>query len=403
MELGMATGPPIRVSAGTLRVEFDGEVPRTISFDGLVVAVREAQRLRGRSLRGSRDEAGNWELCVEGDVTAVLALANSPMEVSTDRLFARTDPATRLRDMAAEGSVRIVGKGLLAEAGRATLDSVTSTVELQSASGKLARLSRDRLRVAAEFLRTDLQGSWLDGRGRVEAAVLGSAAVEGVRSRVFAADQTVHFVADELGVRESGRKNTFRGGARGWQGDRNLSADEIETDEATGRLHARGSVETRMPRTSSDANASVDAFVRIAAETFDFDEKTGLGAYGGGVRVWIAEGRIDGRRLEITLVGEKRELASAVVSGDVRFEFLRNSLGESLELPATGTGERMVWDAAGGSVDLSGEREPAMVVRGSGVGGITKARLLRYRLDVGSLEVDSGGQAPARIRSPAQG
>jgi hypothetical protein len=51
------------------------------------------------------------------------------------------------------------------------------------------------------------------------------------------------------------------------------------------------------------------------------------------------------------------------------------------------------------TIRLLGDRVPASVRRIGQGGGTTTGRVLRYRLDTGTLDVESGEQGPGRIRS----
>jgi hypothetical protein len=70
-----------------------------------------------------------------------------------------------------------------------------------------------------------------------------------------------------------------------------------------------------------------------------------------------------------------------------------------MDRPFAGTADRLVYRPSESVVLLYGDRSPAAVRRIGEGGGTTTGRVLRYRLDSGSLEVESGEQGSARVRT----
>jgi hypothetical protein len=68
----------------------------------------------------------------------------------------------------------------------------------------------------------------------------------------------------------------------------------------------------------------------------------------------------------------------------------------------SGTADRMSYDPHEATVLLFGDSKPAAVRRIGGGGGTTTGRVLRYHLDLGTLEVDAGELGPARIRTAGE-
>ena len=87
-----------------------------------------------------------------------------------------------------------------------------------------------------------------------------------------------------------------------------------------------------------------------------------------------------------------------LASGKVRFEF-RHSAAGTMPQPATGEGDRVEYVPAENTIWLFGDESPATVRRTGPQGGTTTGRVLRYRLDLGTIEVESGDRDRARIRT----
>ena len=105
------------------------------------------------------------------------------------------------------------------------------------------------------------------------------------------------------------------------------------------------------------------------------------------------------QKLVVELGVEGEGVLEIRAHGDVVFEF-RAPGSDGMPRPVTGTGDRLVYDPEGRVMTLYGDRAPAAVRRADGEGeGTTKGRVLRYHLDTGALEVQSGDSDRARIQT----
>jgi lipopolysaccharide transport protein LptA len=217
--------------------------------------------------------------------------------------------------------------------------------------------------------------------------------------RLFAPDEAIHFVATRMESEESGAKLKFVGGVRGWQGERNLAAEEILVDQRTHGLEARTRVASRIPRQTDSAAVSESDYVQISAELLTYDEGAGLAVYSGNVRLVLVEGWLEAERVEIEMgrTGGNR-IQSMQASDGVRLEFTRTTESD-LSDPISGTADRVTYDPMTEIVRLFGDRAPAAIRHTGEGGGTTTGRVLAYRLDLGTLDVDSGDQGSASIRT----
>ena len=397
---------PARFRAGRLRIEWDADgSPARASAEERPHAARGDQFLEADTLELSRRPGGtHWDLEARGHVLAGGTLELGAARLSADRVVAEVGDGGRLVAGEASGSVRFEAGETSGEASRATLESSgadAGTVRLFSEGGPRARLARDRTRIAARTIVTDTKGIGLDAQGQVEASLLagprGPDAPAGP-SALFSAGQAVHFVAERLTGSPAEGRLAFRGTVRGWQGERSLAAEIVELDQKKDELHARDQVSSRFPR-QGVAAAEAD-FVQITSERLDYSGSAHRGVYEGQVKVRLSEGRLEGNTLEADLDerGATREMR---MSGDVRFE-MKPAAGREADGPVTGRGDRVAYSTPERAVRLFGDAFPASVTRGGERGGTTTGRVLRYRLDTGTLEVEAeereSERAPERSR-----
>jgi lipopolysaccharide export system protein LptA len=215
---------------------------------------------------------------------------------------------------------------------------------------------------------------------------------------MFAATEAVHFVSTSLESQNAGARLLFRGDVRGWQGDRTLSADEVELVQEGEVLIATGHVATRMPRQSARAATEAD-FVQVGAEKLAYRGKAHTAEYEGGVRVRQAEGWLQAPRVLATLAEGGPGLREIQAVEGVRFEY-RTPGDRGVPSTATGEGDRAIYDTVARVLRVFGDKGPATVRSTGPKGGITVGRVLRYEVDSGALEVESGARDRSTIQTP---
>jgi lipopolysaccharide transport protein LptA len=362
---------------------------------------RELQSLGAERLELKRAEtAGDaWSLTADTHVVAQTIFGGQPGLVRADELKARLDAAFAPTAAEALGRVSFEGRDTRAEAHRAIFSTQAQEgqIELQGPERGKARLSSGRTRVAAASIVTDSRGSRLVARERVEAGLLPG--TSGPRAlRLFEEGEAIHFVSQRLESSDGGNALHFTGAVRGWQGERNLSAERLTVDQKAGTVAAEGEVTTRFPRVEGAAAVSEDDYVQIRAERLDYADQERTAVYSGGVRMRMSEGWLDAQRVEVELAAAAGQIAEIRAFDTVRLEFQRSARGE-LEAPITGEADRAVYRPTEQLVRMYGDHAPTTVQRPGRGGGTTAGRVLAYRLDEGTLEVDSGEQGPASIRS----
>jgi len=235
--------------------------------------------------------------------------------------------------------------------------------------------------------------------GRVESTMLPVTGPQPHRtSPMFTANEAVHFVSTSLESQNAGKRLLLRGDVRGWQGERTLSADEVEMVEEGEVLNASGHVATRMPREAARAATESD-FVQIGAERLAYRGKAHTAEYEGNVRVRQAEGWLQAPRIVATLAEGGPGLREVQALQGVRFEY-RTPSDRGVPTTATGDGDRAVYDTVARVLRVFGDTAPATVRSTGPKGGVTVGRVLRYDVDTGALEVESGERDRATIRTP---
>ncbi|HEX4825592.1 MAG TPA: LptA/OstA family protein [Candidatus Polarisedimenticolaceae bacterium] len=384
----------------------DGKV-RAVSLSGGA----HVQHIRGEILADRIDaqaqDDGGWALDATGQ-----AVVTGPTQKGTGKLTASTVRAHlggdgEIKDGVATGDVTFDGDGTSGEAAQATFSGLGSEgeVTLRGAPERRARLANARTRVVADSIESDLKGTKMTAEGRVESTLLPAASSDrsGPQTPMFATDEAVHFVSTSLESTSSGARLLFRGDVRGWQGDRTLSADEVEMIQEGQILNATGSVVTRMPRVAGKAAGEAD-FIQVVADKLRYGGTAHAAEYNGSVRARQVEGWLEAPRLVVALLEGGHGVHDVQAYDGVRFEYRSlggdKGAGKGTPTQATGEGDRAVYEAGEQLLRLFGDKGPATVRNTGPSGGTTVGRVLRYHLDTGALEVESGERDRATIKTP---
>jgi lipopolysaccharide export system protein LptA len=356
-----------------------------------------ADTIEAKAIAGS----GGFALSASAQVEASAPTAKGMATLSCDALRATIDAEGTARDGVASGNVRFDGQGTAGEAAEAGFTSLVAggTVTLRASADRRARLASGRTRVVAETIVSDLRGVKLRAEGRVESTMLSASGVQPAgMSPIFKATEAVHFVSASLDSENMGARLLLRGDVRAWQGERTLSADEVEMIHEGEVLNASGHVATRMPRDAAHATTEAD-YVQIGADRLSYRGGAHTAEYDGGVRVRQAEGWLQAPRLVATLAAGGPGLREVQALDGIRFEY--RSPGErGVPTTSAGEGDRGVYDAASRVLRVFGDKAPATIRNTGANGGTTVGRVLRYDLDSGALEVESGERDRATIRTP---
>jgi len=403
--LSRAGEPDARLSSQEMDLRWDGEGEvEYLALSGEALLTRGDESLAARQIEAARDSAAvnPWRIDASEGVYVQGRFGGAPGLLRADHLQAWLDGTLALREAEASGRVSFDGRDTRAEAERVTFHETPGSlgeIELFGNELRKARLAQTRTRIAARRIRTDVRGRELHAEELVEATLMPEREGEDVpaRTRLFLNEQAIHFVSEKLDSLDSGRHLTFTGSVRGWQGERNLAAGRVVVDDRNHTLTATDAVSTRIPRESVGHAAAESHYVQIAADRLEYDDAQGQAIYIGHVRVRLVEGWLEADRVEVHLALESREIHEIRATDAVRVEFHRTEEGE-MARPVSGTADRLVYTPAEATIRLFGEQTPAAVRRIGDGGGTTTGRVLRYRVDTGTLDVDSGDHGPGTIQ-----
>ncbi len=393
-----------KVESGSMESRWDpAGKPNWFLLNGNAFLQRGSESMSAAVIEADREtgfEAG-WRIDASGSVFLRGLFSRGPAWLRAEQLTADFDPRMELRSAIAAGNVSFDAEQTRAEAGRVeyrALSGGDGEVRLQAAGRRKAWLARGRTRIAAEKIVTDIRGDNLLAENKVEATLLpeSSGSAAGGITGMFAIDEAVHFVAAKLDGEGSGKRLTFSGAVRGWQGERNLSAETVVLDQQDSSLSARGEVTNRIPRARERAALTEDDYVQIGASALDYSETARKAEYRGEVSVRLAEGWLEAERMDVFLDAGEKGISEVRAFDNIRIEFRDSPEGKAPTV-ITGKADRLVYHPSDRLVLLYGDEEPAAVRRMGEAEGTTTGRVLRYHLDSGALEVDSAEHAPARI------
>lgn len=393
------TGFPISQGAASLRalrmrVDWnEAGDPSAVVATGAVELATAEQSLTADSIQVNRgDASAGFRLEAAGSVRSVGKAEGLPAELTTDTLAGALGADGKLRTAEAVGRVRFKARGATGEGARGTFDATRTGREamLYAGPGAPARLARDRTRVAAQTIATDLRGTQIYAEGRVESTLLGAAR----GGALFEAEQAIHFISAKLSGETQGNRLTFEGNVRGWQGERSLSAERVEVDQTHDSLKGSGAVASRFPL--DDKAAATRQYVQVTSNTLDYSGAARKIVYEGKTRALQGDGSIEGDTLEVLLDDAGKHATEIRVTGTVRFE-MTPAESSADKTPVRGSGDRAVYTIPDRTLRLFGDTAPASVTRSGENGGTTTGRVLRYRLDAGTLEVESSGESAPGI------
>ena len=353
--------------------------------------VVSADRLEFRALD---DPAGAWFLDAQGSVRLLGPVEDGTARVRAAQLNAQLDAEMNVLEAEARGEVRFEAPKTQADAAVARLSRLDELgaalrVELISDEDRRARFAQDVSRVTADRIETDTGGNSLFATGRVESTLLPQP--DSVLEGLFRTDTAVHFISSELHGDQQGQRLTFRGNVRGWQGEKNISANEIMIDQEQHTLQARDRVTTRGPREREGGAVGAEQFVQITAGRLDYSERDYRGTYREDVRVVLAEGWIESDTLTVFQNRSASGFERLLAEGDVRLEFLGVPGDNGEPVPrTTGHGDRLDYLTAEGVLVLFGDEQRAEIQRGGEQAGWSRGKVLTYRLDDGTLAVEGG-------------
>ena len=268
-------------------------------------------------------------------------------------------------------------------------------------SDRRAHLSSGRTRIVADTIVSDLRGVKLEASGRVESTMLPASANQPARtSPMFTSGQPVHFVSASLLQREirrapraprrrqgvAGRAHAVGGRGRDDPGGRGVERLRPRRD-----AHAARSGACRDAKPITSRSARTDSPIEAPRARPSTTETSGCGRPKAGCRrrelvATLADGRPRAARGPGPLRGSLRIPHARAIAA-----FRRRPRGTAIARSTTR------WRASFAS---SATRRPRPCAAPDPSGGTTVGRVLRYDVDTGALEVESGERDRATIQTP---
>ena len=336
------------------------------------------RRLRTRILRGVLAPGGPLNLRADDGV----CLEEIPVdadprsaEAAAARGWFKDGLAT---DMQLEQQVVIRGEGIEATGYRARFSSIAGITMLHGDPTALERASvtSPRGRITSDQIQISDRDGRLEARGKVqgslsEVATLGSETSDGAGP--------LHFAAELLEVTGSGASYRLRDGARLWQGQRLLTADDVSYREEAGVVEASGHVRATFPSSQVDRSEAAAGEVVIAARSLTYERFGGRAVFRGDVRYSDPDNVLSATELAAEF-DEQDEIRKVEATGDVELRELATgrtmtaqhairdveqgtvvATGSPVRLEdATGSAvssSSLTWNQADGSVTVAGGTE----------------------------------------------
>lgn len=287
----------------------------------------------------------------------------------SDLLDAAFDPNLgSLLNVEGEGAIHLTDQGMKSEGSRTFLDPNSDIVTLTGDEGRPASASWLGRRIQARQIEADRRHKTLSAKGGVrvsyepqDAAASGQGPVEGVKPLpFFKTGETIYAMAGSLTFADQGKTARYRDRVRLWQGDNRLEASEIDVNETTGILEARGEVVTTFHQPPAagqpvPANPS-DEIMTVAASTMKYERQLGRILYAGRVLVTQGSMRVNSDSMVVTLAAdggsaERMEATGAVTMRDTGRE---------------GRGDKLIAEPKANTIRLMGIGREAVVQDESG-------------------------------------
>ena len=130
-------------------------------------------------------------------------------------------------------------------------------------------------------------------------------------------DEPVYFVSKKLKYDRARDTALYTGEARGIQGQNRIEAGRIRIQQGAGELSAETSVKTTFLQTPKAGEAELTV---TDAETFLYRSKDETLQYQGGVSMRSKEMTLKGKKVDVLLERETREVREVLAEGDVSIE-----------------------------------------------------------------------------------
>ena len=273
--------------------------------------------LEGYTLVFEFDEEGRLDvLRGRGGVTLVLTPAASKTEakkiVTARQLEAFFDPVSgELREAICEKAVTFEQGEVRATAEKGTFRNQDSRLVLE----ERPRLWDRAASLEARVIEIDVASGDVEGTGNVRSTSSDSAGSAGLFPSE--SDEPVYFVSNKLHYVRATDTAVYTEEARGIQGQNRIEAGRIQLLQGAGELSAETGVKTIFLQTPK---AGAPELTVTEADTFLYQSKEEKLQYEGGVAMKSKQMTLKGRKVDVFLEPESREVREVLAEGEVTIE-----------------------------------------------------------------------------------
>jgi LPS export ABC transporter protein LptC len=301
----------------------DLERVRALEGGRLVMKLPEGARegyhkdLEGYTLVFEFDEEGRLDvLRGRGGVTLVLTPVASDTEakkvVNARQLEAFFDPVSGdLREAVCEKAVTFEQGDVRATAEKGTFRNLESKLVLEEGP----RLWDQKASLEARVIEIDVVSGDVEGTGSVRSTSRDSSGSAGLFPSE--SDEPVYFVSKRLRYERATDTAVYTGEARGIQGQNRIEAGRIRLLQGAGELSAENGVKTTFLQKPKDGAPELTV---TDADTFLYRSKEERLQYQGGVSMRSKAMTLKGKKVDVLLEPDSREVREVLAEGEVTIE-----------------------------------------------------------------------------------
>jgi len=301
----------------------DLERVRALEGGRLVMKLPEGARegyhkdLEGYTLVFEFDEEGRLDvLRGRGGVTLVLTPVASDTEakkvVNARQLEAFFDPVSGdLREAVCEKAVTFEQGDVRATAEKGTFRNLESKLVLEEGP----RLWDQKASLEARVIEIDVVSGDVEGTGSVRSTSRDSSGSAGLFPSE--SDEPVYFVSKRVRYERATDTAVYTGEARGIQGQNRIEAGRIRLLQGAGELSAENGVKTTFLQKPKDGAPELTV---TDADTFLYRSKEERLQYQGGVSMRSKAMTLKGKKVDVLLEPDSREVREVLAEGEVTIE-----------------------------------------------------------------------------------
>ena len=318
------------LSGGTMEIAFaasgladeirmNGSVKASLEEPGGGSRKLEAERLRIEFDSSGRPARIRAEDRAKLDSPSTRAGAAAQAVLRADVIDSTLDPKTGdLSALKASGDASIEDGERRLRAGTIRYDVASGAWFLDGTDSAPARAAGYGMTISSAKMEIQRLEGRLEAAGDVKTTATPQAKkspAAGPAGSFFGGEGPVHGMSDTLQVGEGGKEASYRGRVRLWREGTSIEASEVDLDQETGALQARGGVVARIP--SRAGAGQVAQTITVSAARMIYDRALQKAVFTTSSKVVAGDMRIDSDSLEIR-AGEDGSARDLLAKGGVK-------------------------------------------------------------------------------------